>query len=332
VPLLDLPLDQLRTFDPRPAPPPDLLERWGSTLAAAREHDVDVRRRPVDAGLTVVDVEDVTFAGFDGQPVRAWLQRPAGAQGRLPVVVEYNGYGGGRGLPHERLLWSAAGYAYLFMDTRGQGSASGSGGSTPDTGGGEGAGDPAHPGFLTRGVRSFETFYYRRLVTDAVRAVDAVRSLEDVDSDRVVVVGASQGGGLALAVAGLVGGLAGVLADVPFLCHVRRGVEISDSGPYPEVTRYLSVHRDQVDEVFGTLAFVDGVHLGALATAPALFSVALMDPVCPPSTVFAAYHAYGGPAEIEVYGFNGHEGGQGHHQVRQLAWVRDLLAAGGGTP
>ena len=31
----------------------------------------------------------------------------------------------------------------------------------------------------------------------------------------------------------------------------------------------------------------------AEADAPALFSVALRDAICPPSTVFAAYHHYG---------------------------------------
>lgn len=325
MPLVDLPLDELRRYRPQLVPPADLAERWATTLDEARAQPVDVRLAPADSGLTVVDVQDVTFAGFGGDPVKAWLQTPVGARGPLPVVVEFNGYGGGRGLAHERLFWAAAGYAYLFMDTRGQGSAWGSGGHTADLSGAAGGGDPAHPGYMTRGVRAFETYYFRRLVTDAVRAVDAVRTIEGIDPRRVVVAGGSQGGGLALAAAGLVDGLAAALVDVPFLCHVRRGVEVSDTDPYAEVARYLSVHRDAVDEVFTTLSYVDGVHLGARATAPALFSVALMDMVCPPSTVFAAYHAYGGPAEIEVYPFNGHEGGQGHHQVRQLRWLATVL-------
>lgn len=109
------------------------------------------------------------------------------------------------------------------------------------------------------------------------------------------------------------------------LCHSRRGVELSDTDSYGEVARHLSVHRDRVEEVFRTLSYVDGVQLGALASAPAVLSVTLMDPVCPPSTVFAAFHAYGGPAEIDVHVFNGHERGQGQHQVRQLAWSAAAL-------
>lgn len=173
----------------------------------------------------------------------------------------------------------------------------------------------------------FENFYFRRLITDAVRAVDVARVLPGADPDNVTVLGASQGGGLALAAAGLSSGLAGAVIDVPFLCDIRRGVEISDSDPYQEVSRYLSVHRDHADRVFRTLSYVDGVHLGAMATAPAIFSVGLQDTVCPPSTVFAAFNAYGGPASIEVYPFNGHEGGQAHQSRKVLAWMEKVTSS-----
>jgi cephalosporin-C deacetylase len=52
-----------------------------------------------------------------------------------------------------------------------------------------------------------------------------------------------------------------------------------------------------------------------------------MDPVCPPSTVCAAYNAYSGPKEIRVYPFNEHEGGQAFHEAEQLRWLHDLLNA-----
>jgi cephalosporin-C deacetylase len=333
VPLVDLPLGQLRTFRAGPAEtgePDDLDDFWAGTLAEARAHDLALSAERVDTGLRLVETHDVTFAGFGGHPVRAWLTRPAREPADLPVVVEYVGYGGGRGLPVERLAWANAGFAHLVMDTRGQGSSWGSGGATPDPAGS----GPAVPGVMTRGVDDPRDHYYRRLFTDAVRAVDAARALPGTDPARVAVAGISQGGGTALAVAGLVPDLLAVMPDVPFLCHVRRAVEISDRDPYAEVARYLAVHRDAVERTFRTLAYVDAVNHARRATAPALFSVALMDPVCPPSTVYAAYNAYAertGPArrppatEIVEYAFNEHEGGAAHQLVRQVRWLSALV-------
>ena len=50
-----------------------------------------------------------------------------------------------------------------------------------------------------------------------------------------------------------------------------------------------------------------------------------MDVITPPSTVFAAFNHYGGPKTIVEYPFNGHEGGQGFHDVAKMRWLRETL-------
>jgi cephalosporin-C deacetylase len=324
VALYDLPLDQLRRYVSGVAAPADFDAFWTRTLAEARSHDLAARFTPVDTGLRVLDSYDVRFAGFGGAEIKGWLHLPAHREGPLPAVVEFIGYGGGRGLPHERTLLAQAGYAHLVMDTRGQGSAW-MVGDTPDP---QGAG-PHHPGFMTGGILDPDTYYYRRVLTDAVRAVEAVRTFDGVDASRVAVTGSSQGGGISIAVAGLVPDLAGVLPDVPFLCDFPRATTLTDADPYAEIARYLKVHRDHVEQVYATLAYFDGCVFGARAGAPALFSVALMDVICPPSTVYAAYQAYAGDKEIREYPFNDHEGGQSFHDRERLRWLADRFGIRG---
>jgi cephalosporin-C deacetylase len=157
-----------------------------------------------------------------------------------------------------------------------------------------------------------------------VRAVEAARSAPGVDATRVAVAGTSQGGGIALAAAGLVPDVAGVLADVPFLCHFRRASEITNAAPYSELAGYLRVHRGDVEEVFTTLAYFDGVNFAPRVRAPALVSVGLMDEVCPPSTVFAAYNRLPGEKAIRVYPYSGHEAGDGPHVPERLRFLRGL--------
>ena len=321
MPRFDLSPDELRAYRPEIDEPDDFDAFWADTLAASRRRAQPARLVRVDSPLTLVEVYDITFSGYDGDPVRGWFVVPAGAEGPLPTVVEYNGYGGGRGLPHERLGWAASGYAWAFMDTRGQGSGWGTGGVTPDP---HGTG-PQAPGFLTRGIHDPAEYYYRRVFTDAVLFVDAIRALAQVDAARVAVTGVSQGGGIALAAAGLSEGLVGAMPDVPFLCHFARAVGLTDADPYQEVVRYLAVHRDAVEQTFRTLSYFDGVSFAARATAPALVSVALMDPICPPSTVYAAANHHAGGATVVEYPFHEHEGGQGAHWERQAAWLAGLL-------
>lgn len=327
MPHFDMPLDQLRRYVPEVAEPDDFDASWARTLAQARAAARPVASTPVISPLTTVEVYDVTFSGFAGDRVLAWYLRPAGVTEPLPVVVEYVGYGGGRGLPHEHLAWPAAGFATVVMDTRGQGAVWGGGGGTADP---HGSG-PAVPGFTTRGIEAPERHYYRRLYADAVLCVDAVRGLPGVDPGQVVVAGASQGGGTALAVAGLRDDLAAALVDVPFACHFPRAVVLTDADPYAEVARYLAVHRDRADAVFRTLAYVDGLHFARRASAPALFSTGLMDMVCPPSTVFAAYNHYAGPKDITVYPFNGHDGGGAARWPVHAQYLADVLPARGGA-
>jgi cephalosporin-C deacetylase len=318
--LPDLPLDELRRYQNRRSRPVDAPEFWAGTLADAARYPVAATFEPADSGLRLVDTFDVCFAGYGGHPVRGWLHLPAGQASPLPCVVQYVGYGGGRGLAHENVFWAVAGYAHFIMDTRGQGAA-GSVGDTPDP---EPAG-PSHPGFMTRGILDPATYYYRRLYVDAVRAVDAARCGRQIDAARVIVAGGSQGGGLALAVAGLRDDLAGVMADVPYLSDFRRAVSVAERGPYLEIARYLKTDRRRTEDVLRTLDYFDVASLVRSATAPALFSVALQDEICPPSTVYAAYNAYGGPRRILEYPYNDHEGGEGFQRQAQLEWLADLL-------
>lgn len=324
--IFDLPLEQLRVYRPALEVPLDFDRFWSDTLEEARRTPLEPRFEPADFALRTVETFDLTFRGYGGQAIKGWLLTPLQRSGRLPCVVEYIGYGGGRGFPYDWLPWSSAGFAHLVMDTRGQGSAWRAG-DTPDRD--DDGGAPQFPGFMTRGILNPQGYYYRRLIVDAVRAIEAACAHPVVDSQRIAVTGVSQGGGLVLAAAALASEVSLALPDVPFLCAFRRATELTDTHPYQEIVRFCKIHRDKVEEVFRTLAYFDGVHFAARARAEALFSVALLDEICPPSTVFAAYNHYGGPKSIKVYPYNNHEGGETFHLLEKIAFVRQRWGVAG---
>ncbi len=320
--IFDLPLDQLKTYVPPRPEPADFDDFWAKTLALARGYPLQAEFKPINTDLKLLEVFDVTFRGFGGQPIKAWFLLPRQHAKQLPCLVEYIGYGGGRGFPLDWMFWPNMGYAVFAMDIRGQGS-SWRVGDTPDVE--VEGGNPQYPGFMTRGILHPETYYYRRVFTDAVRAVEAARSHPAVDPKRLAVTGGSQGGGITLAAAGLLPDIiAAALPDVPFLCHIRRATEIVDTHPYKEIGIYCQYHRDHVDRVFSTLSYFDGMNFAARAKAPALFSTGLMDDICPPSTVFAAYNHYAGPKQIKVWPYNHHEGGESFQALEKVNFLAEL--------
>jgi cephalosporin-C deacetylase len=311
----DMAEEQLEKYLPERNEPADFDDFWASTLAEVRQHPLDARFEPFATPLKTVEVYDVTFNGYGGQPIKGWFTIPRHRDSeKLPCLVEYVGYGGGRGFPTEWLGFSSGGFAHLVMDTRGQGSGW-TKGDTPDFEP-EGS-NPQYSGFMTRGVLSPKTYYYRRVFSDGVRAVEAALTHPMVDGNRIGVTGGSQGGGISLAVSGLLGDKVKIaMADVPFLCNFKRATRITDANPYQEIVIYCKNHRDKIETVFQTLTYFDGMNFATRAKARGLFSVGLMDDVCPPSTVYSAYNHFAGEKEIRVWQFNKHEGGQ-HFQLEE---------------
>lgn len=319
MPFPDLIQPELGAYQSQVPMPSDFTSFWEGTLSEARSVGGAVSIVPVATTLRLVEVFDVSFPGFGGHPVRGWLVLPAQRSGKLPLVVQYVGYGGGRGFPHEHLHWAASGFAYFRMDTRGQGSGWSTGG-TPDPVGTT----PSIPGMMTKGILDRNDYYYRRVFTDAVRAIDALVAQDFVDAERIAVCGGSQGGGIALAAAGLDPRIKAVMPDVPFLCDYRRSMQKAGRDPYLEIVRFLAQHRDKREQVFETLNYFDGVNFARRASAPALFSVALMDDVCPPSSVYGAFNAYAGADKrMEEYEYNNHEGGQAFQDRAQMLWLTE---------
>ncbi|HEY2982436.1 MAG TPA: acetylxylan esterase, partial [Anaerolineales bacterium] len=91
-----------------------------------------------------------------------------------------------------------------------------------------------------------------------------------------------------------------------------------------EIQDFCHTHRDKVEAVFHTLSYFDGLNFAARARANTLFSVGLMDKICPPSTVYAAYNHWAGGKDIRVYAYNGHEGGGSYQTIEKLKFIKGM--------
>jgi len=156
--------------------------------------------------------------------------------------------------------------------------------------------------------------------------VETAAGLDGVDPDRIGVSGASQGGALALAASALAALDPAVTrvrvchADVPFLCDIQRAITLAPDPPYTEVPDFLAQNVDLIPAALDTLRYVDCALLARRITAECLLSTGLMDGICPPSTVFAAYNEITADKDIAVHPYSGHTVPPAHteNQIRNL--------------
>ena len=150
-------------------------------------------------GATNGLVQELFYEGepFEGRPTRvfAYLGRPATRSvGKLPGMVLVHG-GGGKAFKEWAEHWAKKGYVALAMDLSGNGPS----GRLPDGGPDQADGEKFH-NFTEAQAGEMWTYH---AVADVVRGDSLLRSLPDVNAERIGITGISWGGYLTCIVAGV---------------------------------------------------------------------------------------------------------------------------------
>jgi cephalosporin-C deacetylase len=202
---------------------------------------------------------------------------------------------------------AAQGICVLSMDCRGQNGQSQDAAVYPEG---------HHSGWMTAGIRDPRTYYYRYVYADAVRALEVLANREEVNGERLAISGASQGGGLTLAVAALSRKPILALPDIPFLCDFRRCINVATAGPYPEITGFLRGFPHLFEQAMRTLSYFDCLNLAPWITCRTVISNGLWDDICPPSSIYAVYNHITAEKQMEVYPFHKHDVAYEHHELK----------------
>lgn len=296
----DLPLEQLKVYKPELTKRPDFDTFWEKTLAELSEVPLSYERTPYNYPVKGVKVYRVSYPGFNHAHIDAWLAIPEGA-GPHPGLVRYHGYNWAfDGNLHDTVDWALHGYATLHMSVRGQ-----QGLSVDNVAASHGS----TTGWMTKGILSPEQYYFRAVYMDAVRALEVLADMPEVNPDRIGVHGGSQGGALTLAAAALSPIPRVAAADHPFLSHFERAIDITPGGPYLELNEYFRRNSDPAIErqARETLTYFDIMNLAPRIRCHAWVTSGLVDEVTPPSTIFAAYNHLECSKELLVFRYFGHE-------------------------
>ncbi|TFH03885.1 MAG: acetylxylan esterase [Spirochaetales bacterium] len=303
MPLIDMPLDKLKTYTGTNPCPADFDAYWDRALAEMKSTDdaVELVESPFSAPHAIC--HDLYFTGVGGARIHAKLLRPRHSKGSHPAVLNFHGYTGSAGDWSGYLGYAGAGFVVAALDCRGQG------GSSEDVGGVKGN---THRGHIIRGLDDHpDKLLFRQIFLDTAQLARIVMGLDQVDPDRVGATGGSQGGGLTLACTSLVPEIKRSASVFPFLSDYKRVWDMDlASGAYAELKDYFR-HFDPTHareaEAFSRLGYIDVHNLAPRIRSNTLMLTGLMDQTCPPSTQFAAYNRITSQKSMVIYPDFGHE-------------------------
>lgn len=159
------------------------------------------------------------------------------------------------------------------------------------------------------GVESRNDFYFRGMYLRLIRTLDFLTSQPEWDGKRILVIGESQGGGQALAAAGLDNRVTAVVATVPAMCDWGGNLSGRKGGwPQPFSS---GADKKRMQEA---LPYFDVAHLLKNSTATLVTEIGFIDMVCSSTSIYAAINQAKGEKIIFGVPYRGHHLNQRHYQ------------------
>lgn len=298
--------------------PADIDPYWEEQKESLKKQKPVVKRNPVGHGQSGYECVDLEIDCPTTAPVRGYLARPAAAEkGTLPIVINFHAAGVKgdwcKSKPETALVFAAKGDGAISLDMNAHGMLNGQpesyyeqldSGSLKD--------------YFEKGADNRDSIYFRGMYLRLLRAIEYLTQDPLWDGRRILVIGESQGGGQALAAAGLDQRVSAVVAIVPAMCDW--GAE--DAGRSAGWPQPMSLKGDDSDKR-STLPYFDVAELLSRSDATLCVEIGLIDPVCPPSAIFAAINEAKGEKIILTAPY------RAHHQEQpcyQKEWEADVYS------
>jgi len=303
MPVIDMPLDELLTYQGKSPFPNDFDDYWQNALRELKKIDANIELQPADFQSPAANCYNLFFTGLGNARIHAKVAMPKNISGACPGILKFHGYRCNSGEWTELLPYAASGFVIASMDCRGQ-----SGLSEDNlTVLGNTAG-----GHIVRGLHQEpEKLYYRNVFLDTAQLARIVMDFEQVDAKKVAATGWSQGGALTIACAALEPRINSIAPVYPFLSDYKRVWEMDlCTGAYIELRdffRWFDPLHEKEDEIFHKLGYIDIQNLANRISARTLFTVTLRDDICPPSSQFATYNKIKSTKQLKIYHDFGHE-------------------------
>lgn len=240
-----------------------------------------------------LEVYDIKVDCVDDIPVSGYLAKPIGAKKQsLPIIISYHGAGvRSAGVPSTYAKKGA-----LALDINAHGILNGQPKKYYED---------LQKGKLENYSRKpGSEKYFLGMFLRVVRSLEFMKSLPEWDGKTIAVSGSSQGGGQALAAAGLDPDVTICCAYVPAKCY-HTGFLDKEFGGWPGYLK-AAPDREISPETLRLVQYVDAATLSKRSKATSLLTVGYIDITCSPTSVYVAYNNIKAPKRILPFPLMGH--------------------------
>lgn len=155
------------------------------------------------------------------------------------------------------------------------------------------------------GVQSKETFFYKRVITGCVKAVDVIFCLKEFDMENLLIWGSSQGGALSIITTALDKRIKALVAFCPAMCDYT-GYLYGRAGGWPHYLKEENIEKFNNKQTLKTLPYFDVVNFARKITVPGFYSWGFNDTTTPPTSFYSAYNVIKSSKEVFIVPSVGH--------------------------
>jgi cephalosporin-C deacetylase len=304
------------TIAPSMPEPKDFEAFWNARRAALEAMPLKAELKLMEDSDSEIECFDLAIPCPETKPVRGYYARPKGAEPDSCPAILYLRAAGVAGhwcrASAKNATALATEYGAIVVDINAHGMLNGQSEEYYRN-----LEQGELRGYWKQGADDRDKFYFVGMYVRLLRAIEFIAAQQQWDGKHLITLGESQGGGQALAAAGLDQRVSAVAAVVPAMCDFT-GPVVQRLGGWPRPVG-RDIEDEHTREVIDAVRYCDNVNLAARSRAETLIFVGLIDTTCSAPGIFATYNTLPGPKQIVAYPHKPHNG-----LPKQDVWVGDI--------
>jgi len=181
-----------------------------------------------------------------------------------------------------------------------------------------------HDDYIFYNVEDKNKYVMRGAIMDCIRTVDFIFTQPQLDHNRIIVVGGSMGGFLAIATASLDHRISICSAQNPILSDIRN-LEGEAEWPLNVIKRHVATLPGvTMDKVMDNLDYFDTKNFATNVDCSTLIGIGLLDNLVPPNNAYVVYNNLHSDKHIMAFAELAHEVGM-PYKIYESRWMHDYF-------